>query len=83
MFYENICDLLNEVGEFIKIDDIEKQINLLPFTLYEGIKNSILRSWPDITYEYNSWPSLANISVHSQFWLGIKRVPDLLINADL
>ena len=38
MFYENICDLLNEVGEFIKIDDIEKQINLLPFTLYEGLK---------------------------------------------
>lgn len=50
MFYENIYDLLNEVGEFIKIDDIEKQINLLPFTLYEGIKNSILRSWPDIRY---------------------------------
>ena len=50
MFYENICDLLNEVGEFIKIDDIEKQINLLPFTLYEGLKNAILISWPDMRY---------------------------------
>ena len=50
--YENgfhlISDLLDEDGKFIKFDDFKHKINKLPFTLYEGLKKAILRSWPDV-----------------------------------
>ena len=50
--YENgfhlICDLLDEDGNFMKLDDFKHKINKLPFTLYEGLKKSILRSLPDV-----------------------------------
>ena len=47
--YENgfhlISDLLDEDGNFMKLDDFKHKIYKLPFTLYEGLKKA--RSWPD------------------------------------
>ena len=34
----------------MKFDDFNHKNNKLPFTLYEGLKKPILRSWPDVRH---------------------------------
>ena len=56
----------------------------MPFTLYEGLKKAILRSWPDMLYTciLKLTKPCNHISPQSlEFWLRIKRVPDLFLNA--
>jgi hypothetical protein len=46
-----ISDLLDKDGKFLKLEQIDNEhLVTIPFTLYEGLKRAILKSWPNVRH---------------------------------